>query len=350
MSNKSSEDTKPEVTKPEVIKPEDTKPEVTKPEVPKENRTVAVPLLAKPPSPLKRRLVCIERLNLDFGALYEKDWLLELLGKPTYVEIEKVKFEDTPPSDSPIVIVMRPGIEETTRLLQKWSAAGVKFSLLHLSDEYCSDDLSMYDLTGCESVVRMYDRLDITDEQRKKLLVIPLGYHWSLGRGGCPSPLEKTPRLPFRSKAWTFFGTGWSDRTEKLEHLKIFQPNSVRILDSWKSKDSLSREEYLSNVLDSTFVPCPGGNNIETYRFYEALECGAIPIFVQEDSNRLYTAMITNNLQILTVSSWEEAAILMGQLLNNKQLLENYRITILTAWQQWKEKLQKDFKKTLSLE
>jgi hypothetical protein len=60
--------------------------------------------------------------------------------------------------------------------------------------------------------------------------------------------------------------------------------------------------------------------------------------------------MIVNNLQLLTVSSWGEAAILIGQLYNNKQLLENYRTTVLVAWQKWKEQLQKDFKKTLSLE
>ncbi len=332
---------------PAETKPEETKPEETKPV---ENKSVTIPLLQTPPSSLKRRLVCIEKLNLDFSALYERDWLLELLGKPSYVEIQKVRFEDAIPQDSPIVVVMRPGVEETTRMLQKWSAAGVNFSLLHLSDEHCTDDLSMYDLPGCQSIVRVYDRVDLTDAQRKKMLIIPLGYHWCVGRGGSPSPLEKTPRLPFRNKIWSFFGTGCMNRAEKLQQLKVFQPHVLKIFDEWKSKDSLSREEYLSNVLDSVFVPCPGGNNLETYRFYEALECGAIPILVQEGENRLYSSMIVNNLQLLTVSSWGEAAILIGQLYNNKQLLENYRTTVLLAWQKWKEQLQKDFKKTLSLE
>lgn len=315
-----------------------------------EPKTSSVPLLAEPPKPMKRRFVCFEKLNLDFGALYEKDWLLELLGKPDYVEIEKVRFEDSPPTDNPIVFVMRPCVEETTRMLQKWSAAGVTYSLFHLSDEHCSDDLSMYDLPGCKSIVRMYDRLDITEEQRKKMLLIPLGYHWCIGRGGCPSPLEKTPRLPFRNKIWSFFGTGWMNRAEKLEPLKILQPHTLRLFNEWKDSKSLGKEEYLSNVLDSVFVPCPKGNNIETYRFYEALECGCVPILVQEGENRQYTGWIVNNLQLLIVSSWEEAAILMGQLYNNKQLLENYRNTVLISWQKWKETLTKDLKKTLELE
>ena len=326
------------------------KQQAVPPPLPQEPKSVTIPLLAKPPQPLKRRFVCLDKLNLDFSALYERDWLLELLGKPDYVEIEKVKFEDQPPRDNPIVFVMRPCVEETTRMLQKWSSAGVTFSLFHLSDEHLTDDLSMYDLPGCQSIVRMYDRLDITEEQRKKMLIIPLGYHWSLGRGGCPSPLEKTPRLPFRNKVWSFFGTGWMNRKEKLENFKVIQPHTLRLFDSWKDTKSLSREEYLSNVLDSVFVPCPGGNNLETYRFYEALECGCVPLLVQEGENRLYTSWVTNNLQLLLVSSWQEAVILMGQLFNNKQLLENYRATILVAWQKWKESLSKDLKKTLQLE
>jgi GR25 family glycosyltransferase involved in LPS biosynthesis len=319
-------------------------------QTPSKPSSVTLPLLAQPPKPLPKRFVCVESLNLDFGALYEKDWLLELMGKPTYVDIEKVRFEDAVPSDSPIVIVMRPGVQETTRMLQKWSASGAHFRILHLSDEYCNDDISFYDLPGCDGIVRMYDRMDITEEQRKKLLIIPLGYHWALERGGIPSPLEKTPRLPFRSQVWSFFGTGWANRTEKLTPLKGLGSHRMKLFDSWQSADSLSREEYLSCLLDSVFVPCPGGNNPETYRFYEALECGCVPIFVQEGSNRLYLSMITTNLQLLTVSSWEEAMILMGQLYNNKQLLENYRITVLQAWQKWKGELRIGFKKTLGLE
>jgi hypothetical protein len=140
------------------------------------------------------------------------------------------------------------------------------------------------------------------------------------------------------------------NRAEKLEPLKILQPHTLRLFNEWKDSKSLGKEEYLSNVLDSVFVPCPKGNNIETYRFYEALECGCVPILVQEGENRQYTGWIVNNLQLLIVSSWEEAAILMGQLYNNKQLLENYRNTVLISWQKWKETLTKDLKKTLELE
>ena len=39
--------------------------------------------------------------------------------------------------------------------------------------------------------------------------------------------------------------------------------------------------EYLSIMADTIFVPCPAGNNPETFRHYEALELGSIPLIVR---------------------------------------------------------------------
>ena len=304
---------------------------------------------AIPPKMLGRRFVCYEQHNLDLSQLHEKDWLLELSGKTAIFEIERVTLEQDPPKDSPIMIIQRPWSNQCGKILQKWSMAGCSFSILHLSDEHLTDDPSVYDLAGCKSIVRMYDREDLTEGQRAKTLIIPLGYHWSLGRGGCESPFMKTPRLPFRSNTWSFFGTSWNKREEKLQPLERLRPHRLCLLDTWNGPNSIGREEYLSTLLDTVFVPCPGGQNTETYRFYEALECGCIPIVVREENDSLFTKMITANMEFLIVSNWEEAALLVTQLMENKTVLENYRANLLIAWQRWKEKLGVEFKKTLQL-
>ena len=47
-------------------------------------------------------------------------------------------------------------------------------------------------------------------------------------------------------------------------------------------KDYMNAQEYKKTMLNSRFVSCPPGNNPETYRIFEAISCGAIPIlFVQ---------------------------------------------------------------------
>lgn len=40
-------------------------------------------------------------------------------------------------------------------------------------------------------------------------------------------------------------------------------------------------ENYIHNLSNTAYVPCPSGNNPETFRLYEALEVGAIPLFIQ---------------------------------------------------------------------
>ena len=306
--------------------------------------------MKSPPSLLKNRLVCLAEHNLDLAMLHEKEWIYELFGSPAVLPIDKVKITDDPPvNETPIVIMQRPWPHKYNGLLRKWSNAGVKFYILHISDEHCTDDISAYTYPGCIKVVRMYDRLDLSSEEREKCVIIPLGYHWTLRGGGCPYPLERTPRLPFRATRWSFFGTNWNKRSEKFTPIMSFQPNRCKFLDGWHAKDMIGHEEYIGTLLDTVFVPCPGGNNMETYRFYEALECGCIPVVVREPGDDLFIKMITDNLPVIPVKSWEEANILMQQLYNDKNLLESYRINILNGWRVWKEKLRAEVKATFQL-
>ena len=56
-----------------------------------------------------------------------------------------------------------------------------------------------------------------------------------------------------------------------------------------------------------------------------------------------------NEIGILPSSNWSEAAALTEHLLQNIQLLENYRTVILNRWVIYKKKLAGDVKKTLGL-
>ena len=38
---------------------------------------------------------------------------------------------------------------------------------------------------------------------------------------------------------------------------------------------------YIQDLANTAYIPCPAGNNPETFRLYEALEVGAIPLFIQ---------------------------------------------------------------------
>ena len=62
----------------------------------------------------------------------------------------------------------------------------------------------------------------------------------------------------------------------------------------------------MSEVLSSTeFLPCPNGFvHPETYRVYEALECGCIPIV--ENAYKYYDRLFPNN-PFIKIDKWSEA-------------------------------------------
>jgi hypothetical protein len=305
--------------------------------------TVSTPVLTaplapqKPEVPLLKRVVSLDCHPLQFKELYEGDWLLELLGHPTDATIESVKFDKPPPDDCPIVILQKPHIDVITFMLERWDSFGKKFMILHLSDEHCDDSLEAYKLDGCVKVLRFYQREVPCSE---KVTILPLGYHWTR-REPHQDILIKTPKLPFRQTGWSFMGTDWGCRKTLLKPLLDLESvkNQTRFLATWKDPDAFTREQYLEVMLDSVFVPCPDGQNPETFRFYEALEFGCIPLLVRTERNAAWVDWVCEHLQLLPLDSWEDAAQLVAHLIKEKTMLEAYRNKVMIAWMSWKKAL-----------
>ena len=294
----------------------------------------------KPEVPLPRRFVCLDNHNLKFSELYEGDWLLELLGNPTDTTIHCVKSSDPPPSDCPVVILQKPYIEILTSMLERWDSFGAKFHILHLSDETVDDALDAYDLDSCVSVLRFYWR----DTHSKKVTFLPLGYHWPR-REPHQDILIKTPKVPFRQLTWSFFGTNWAGRKALLKPLiDMDVPQKTDFLDKWKGEGAYTRDQYIEGLLDTVFVPCPEGVNGETFRFYEALEFGCIPLVVRTPINSAWIDWISEQIPILPLGSWDDAAGLVQHLLKEKVMLEAYRNKIIGAWMAWKKELVAEVK------
>jgi len=288
--------------------------------------------------PLARRFLCLDSQALQFKQLYECDWLLQLFGNPTMTPIERVKPSDPPPMDCPVVILQKPYMGLLTDMLEKWDSFGAKFYVLHLSDEQESDPLEIYALESCVKVLRFYNRKDIPCPE--KVTTIPLGYHWTR-REPYQDILVKTPKLPFRQTGWSFFGTDWNNRKTLMKPLLDLSgvPHKTHFLATWQGEGIYTREQYLEGLLDCVFVPCPDGVNPETFRFYEALECGCIPIVVRTERNSAWVDWVCEHLPMLPLESWSDAAQLVAHLLREKTMLEAYRNKILASWMSWKSTL-----------
>jgi len=306
--------------------------------VPAEKARVPEPMPESKPAPLvetsaKRRIISIG-FKTDSSIWHEYAWLKQILFENAGISmnVEMLENDAPPPKDEPIVYIQRPHGENTRKTLMRWTAMGAKFYVLHVSDEYGTDPVDFYEWPSCLGVLRNYVRPDVQESDRVRIL--PLGFHWAITNG---LPLARTPRPPFREYVWSFIGTGWNGRGAKLEALNSLPVEKRCVLqEDWNSPKMLGREETLSVMLNSWCIPCPAGQNSETYRFYEALEAGAVPILVKGDVTEVYLQYLQKWLPLLTADNWGHAAQLIFTLKNTPEVYEQYRNHILNAWENMK--------------
>ncbi len=289
------------------------------------------------------RFMCMKEHAFDFSKLCERDWLFEIMGGITTALVDTVEWTSPPPKDCPIFILQRPYVEAATKLLRAWSDAGSKFKILHLSDEateeHNKDSIEAYSFSGCVNVLRFYRRDDIPKEVEKRVHIIPLGYR----EGRCVPLNAKTPHIPFREYHWSFFGTNWMDRMNAMKPLLEAKfANRYKFFSQWNDPTGLSAKEYTDIMLNSMFVPCPAGMNHETFRLYEALECGAIPLVIKTTENERWFSWISNKIPLLPIRDWNDAVRLMMTLMSNQRRIEVYRDELLKGWSKWKTEVAKD--------
>jgi len=209
--------------------------EVLVPNVPKEPK--------EPKEESKTRFISFE--TCDMSNFYEFEWFKQLFG-PMNLEILRIEPWETPNNES-IIILMRPKPIHI-RCMEEWAAIGIKFYILHMSDEYGRDPIGFYGLA--QGVIRNYYRKDLVESST--VVTVPLGFHWAILNG---QPAIHTPRPPFRDFVWSFVGTQWFGRIEKLAHLEAVPGDHKKVfMDQWNSKGMLGREECLSILLNSWFA------------------------------------------------------------------------------------------------
>ena len=271
--------------------------------------------------PLQKRRV----LGLNSS---EITWIQNVLFAGLDLVYESI--DNSPPDDTPIVVYHLGESFALSKTLETWSSAGKKFYLLHIGDAAGLDPIDVYNLPGCLGVVRNYVRPMLPPH----VLTVPLGYQYA-----CPEGTVE------RDLVWSFLGTNWHNRKELLTPLCEIPAHHLHFVDDWASPDKLSPEDMYSYMKRSAFVPCPSGENAESFRIYEALEAGAVPVLVRDSKE--FIEFITANLPLKVFDSWDDAAIIMNGLSGAK--FNDYRGKILDAWAIYKNTLNRSVKALFKL-
>jgi len=161
----------------------------------------------------------------------------------------------------------------------------------------------------------------------KKVSCLPIGY-----KSGTLFKKEVVER----KYKWAFLGTPHKSSRHDL----LFQLSDIEPSFSHKTKkfnEKIIDASKMSEILTSTeFIPCPNGFvHPETYRLYEALECGCIPIV--ENTYKYYDRLFPNN-PFIKVDRWIEAKPIIRECGNDQ--IKQKREECITWWSQYKKQLQ----------
>jgi hypothetical protein len=277
--------------------------------------------------------------STDPRGLLEINWLEELFGKPIcwkpYTELASA-------APNPWILYFcdkssKATEEATQRERDECLSRGPPVRILHLSDEAGTEDLGFY--AKATAVFRNYWRKDLPSNAT----VLPLGYARSRHARHYPV----APTFDERPLLWSFAGSlDRPGRAEALAMLRPLTPNKEHTKGEWSGATVLEAQGYNDLLRSTKFVPCfRGFASLESYRLYEALEQGAIPIYVPSESNGSKDEWreALGSHPFLGFPSWAKAAELLPLLASQSEAMERHRRECQTWWSAKKAELRRRF-------
>jgi hypothetical protein len=168
------------------------------------------------------------------------------------------------------------------------------------------------------------------------VMQLPLGF--SNGMLGATSRKSSAER-PF---LWSFSGEGGkTTRPDMLEALVGIGPNFVHITDRGQARP-LGKTQYIQVLRDSVFVPCCMGNaNLDCYRVYEALECGAVPILEKRISLDYFRQLLGDH-PMPAFTNWRQAARFLNAIQDDRAAQDKMLQRCSSWWTAYKRTLMQN--------
>jgi hypothetical protein len=264
--------------------------------------------------------------DYGWGQYHKKNsdkWIYEILNKVDY----KVLQSENDLQKNDKLIIVDSSIEEKESLYIKLQMSCSKIFLFHLGDETgIHDTSSIY--KNCSYVWRSFCLNKFFSN--KKVQCIPIGYKSGVSNKDIKS----------RKYKWAFTGTPHKSSRHDL----LFQFSEIKPFYCYKTQkfdQKIISTNEMSEILSSTeFIPSPNGFfHPETYRVYEALECGCIPIV--ENAYSYYERLFPNN-PFIKINIWKNAkSIIQGW---GSKEIKKKREECMGWWSKYKTDLQENIK------
>lgn len=276
---------------------------------------------------------------------WEADWIKRVLlsGLPASVRemepeqrCEPIEMCVTP---GLVVVVGRPPnhrIDELGSLLRAAQVAKSTVIVFHLSDEFC--DLPHWWYPLATLILRQY--WCVPQSQGSNVVTIPCGVKtgWNYS--------HHMLSVAERTCSWSFYGNNGGNHTVVRKNMRRQMnqiPGGCASTADWQV--DVIGATYTAKMCSTIFAACPRGFGWETFRFNEALECGAIPI-VDDGGTRFHHYMpglldhvITTNTSWTHTTDGVPLAQHIAFLLKDRAGLERRRLATMEWYKRYKRLL-----------
>jgi hypothetical protein len=228
------------------------------------------------------------------------------------------------------------------------------FGVVHLSDEFLRDDCVFYDWPTCAFVLRNY----FDPRHAGKPHVLHFGVGCKRGFEAALTDIDASSDIDFKEYDWCFMGDlDKSGRGEVLREVRAAFPESssrsyLHVSHGFNGSDCLATDAYASRMARSVFCLCPTGNyNLDTFRLYEALEAGSIPVTLARTEaqpfrpsywHMLFDLPDGARLPFVANEDWVDNVREMKRLLEDAREAEAVRERCMVFWNTYKLNLQQE--------
>ena len=283
--------------------------------------------------------------------LWEEDFVPNQLLRHLCIESEILASTDkytrtNNPKEFSILVTRRwlPKWKNDILYLQRFKTSGIQSYILivigdesHADEGKCSDEVIF---TTIPLVIRNYWTHDCA--KFPNILQAPLGVTMmftesSNFNGTLQNIYSESFSIDQRKYVWTFSSSHTTViRNMFVDHMKALTEEHPEYSHFMNYKRKARHMDIRELLMNSIFAVCPEGQVPETWRFYESLESGAIPVINRTTFDNYYQYILPCNItDYILVTEYPEIDIPI--LLSDRAELDRRRERLLTAYSRWRD-------------
>ena len=204
------------------------------------------------------------------------------------------------------------------------------FTLIHLSDEQGNDARTFYSIIPRYTPIWRNFYYSELNQLHHNISSFPIGPRdLFLQSSGDSSIFGKSS---LRMYPWAFMGTLWpsGSRKQAVSHFLRLLPQGFHFGSSSFGL-GLPLDEYRQYLLNSTFALAPEGDrHLDTFRLWESLHCGCIPLLVNYKSQA--PSLLPYSSPIPVFDSWKDACRFAAISLSDPNYINSLQSKIIQWW------------------